>query len=232
MRSAALAAVLLSCTHPPTPPSTPTPPAELPPPPAGEGGGGGTSTPAKEGGGGGTSPKSLLLPAPPADAPVIANPSAPLVAQLFLDPSDPRCSDALAAVDAIERDFPGEVRFVWRFAPSDDGSDELAGWAILQAEAHRQKGAAALWQMHRTLCAHHDALSMRDLDRYARDAALDVGELDAALGDHRFAKPFARDERVMRDAGVPRGAIVVGTLLADPARPADAVRAARAHVAK
>jgi protein-disulfide isomerase len=165
---------------------------------------------------------------PPVGAPVRAK-GGKVVAQLFLDPSEQACQRLLDSMQAIAQQVSGQVSFAWRFAPSDDGSEELAGWAILQAEAHRQRGDDALWAIHDTLCRHRLALAHDDLLGYARAARLDVAELEKALVDHRFDALFERDARTKTDAGIdPRAALVVGDYVVDASKPTwAAVLAAR-----
>jgi Na+/H+ antiporter NhaA len=96
----------------------------------------------------------------------------------------------------------GDVRYVWRHLPLND----VHPTAQLAAEASEAAAAQGkFWEMYDTLLRHQEALSMRDLVRYARDLELDID---------RFTDELRRREhtpRVSEDVASADESAVSGT---------------------
>ena len=127
----------------------------------------------------------------------------------------------------------GDVRYVWRHLPLTDVHPH-AQHAAEAAEAAGRQGA--FWEMHDLLFERQDALTPRDLIRYAAELGLDTEKFAADLRDHVGAARIAGDldsADLSSVSGTPtffingsrhHGAYDIGSLKA-------AVKAARARAA-
>jgi len=117
----------------------------------------------------------------PADAPVT------LVE--YGDFECPYCGQAEPVVRALLADF-GDLRYVWRHLPLTDVHPH-AQLAAEAAEAAADQGA--FWQFHDLLFTHQDALTGKDLVRYAGELGLDVDRFRDDLRRHAQAARVAED---------------------------------------
>jgi protein-disulfide isomerase len=93
----------------------------------------------------------------------------------------------------------GDLRYVWRHLPLDDVHPR----ARLAAEAAEAAGAqGAFWEMHRVLLTHQDALTPKDLRRYADELGLDGERLMAELRERKWADRVAADVESADDSDV------------------------------
>ena len=116
----------------------------------------------------------------PADAPVT------LVE--YGDFECPYCGQAEPVVRELLADFGDDLRYVWRHLPLTDVHPNAQS-AAEAAEAAAEQGA--FWQMRDLLFRHQDALSKRDLVRYAAELGLDA---DRFLEDLRTRAGAAKVE--------------------------------------
>jgi protein-disulfide isomerase len=142
----------------------------------------------------------------------------------------PYCGQAEPVVRELLAGF-GDLRYVWRHLPlSDVHPHAQLGAEAAEAAAEQEK----FWEMFDLLLAHQDALTVRDLLRYAEDLRLDVQRFRVALRKGKFAARVAEDVESADLSGVSGtptffingrrhyGAYDITTLAAD-------VRAARAR---
>jgi protein-disulfide isomerase len=92
----------------------------------------------------------------------------------------PFCARAAATMRDLERQYPGQIRFVWKDNPLPFHTEAMPA-AILAAEARVQQGDAGFWRLHDVLFENTRALSRQDLERYARAQGLDVASVRRAL---------------------------------------------------
>jgi protein-disulfide isomerase len=83
-----------------------------------------------------------------------------------------------------------DVRYIWRHLPLVDVHPR-AQLAAEAAEAAAEQGA--FWEMHDLLFAHQDALTPKDLIRYAEQLGLDVDRFTDDLRHHTGAGRIAED---------------------------------------
>jgi protein-disulfide isomerase len=157
---------------------------------------------------------------------------APITLVEYGDFQCPYCGQAEAIVRELLADF-GDLRYVWRHLPLND----VHNHAQLAAEASE---AAAdqdrFWEMYDLLLAHQEALTVRELVRYAEELGLDVDRFRDYVRKGKGAGRVAEDVDSADASGVSGtptffingrrhyGAYDVATLSAE-------VRAARARVA-
>ena len=115
----------------------------------------------------------------------VRGPSAARVLVEYGDYECPYSRQAFHAIERVERQLSGGVRFAFRHFPlTDIHPHALAAAAAAEAAALQER----FWEMHRLLFDRQRALEDDDLRRYAVELDLDVQQ-------------FAQDRA---DAGVPR----------------------------
>jgi protein-disulfide isomerase len=116
----------------------------------------------------------------PSDAPVIVE---------YGDYECPYSRLALRAIEQVERQLGGDVRFAFRHFPlTEVHPHALAASAAAEAAALQDR----FWEMHATLYHRQKALEEPDLSRYAAELGLD---LDAFDRDRRSEPVLARVRR-------------------------------------
>ncbi len=149
-------------------------------------------------------PEKKQVPAAGPDSPFKGAAKAKVVIQEFSDFQCPFCSRVTPTVERILKEYPKDVKLVWRHMPlSFHAQAALAAEAA--QEAFEQKGNAGFWSYHDRLFANQSALGREDLERYAQEIGLDLERFRRVL-DQRSHKA-----RVERDAGVGQGAALGGT---------------------
>ena len=115
--------------------------------------------------------------------------NAPVTVVEYADFECPYCGQAEPAVRGLLREF-GDVRYVWRHLPLTDVHPH-AQTAAEAAEAAAAQGA--FWEMHDLLLDHQDALTFKDLIRYAGSLGLDVERFTADLRTQAGAARVSED---------------------------------------
>jgi Na+/H+ antiporter NhaA len=114
---------------------------------------------------------------------------APVTLVEYGDLECPYCGRAEPAVRELLADF-GDVRYVWRHLPLTD----VHPHAQLAAEATEAAAAQGkFWEMHDLLMSHQDALTPKDLIRYAGELGLDTESFARDLRSHAYAARVAED---------------------------------------
>jgi Na+/H+ antiporter NhaA len=157
---------------------------------------------------------------------------APVTLVEYGDFECPYCGQAESIIRELLADF-GDLRYVWRHLPLNDVHPH-AQLASEAAEAAHAQGR--FWDMYDLLLAHQDALTVRDLFRYAEELGLDGERFRAYLRKRKGTTRISEDVESADASGVSGtptffingrrhyGAYDIGTLSA-------AVRAARARAA-
>jgi protein-disulfide isomerase len=130
--------------------------------------------------------------------------TAPVVIQVFSDFQCPFCKRVEPTLAALERDFKGQVRIVWRHLPLP-----FHAYAQQAAEAAEelkaQKGDAAFWAYHDALFdaqAEPEGLSRDNLARLALAAGADMSRFDAALERRLHAAKVSADADLASRVGI------------------------------
>jgi Na+/H+ antiporter NhaA len=110
----------------------------------------------------------------------------------------PYCGQAEPVIRELLADF-GDLRYVWRHLPLSD-VHQHAQLAAEAAEAASAQGK--FWEMYDLLLAHQDALTVRDLIRYAEQLGLDAERFRAALRKGKHAGRIAEDVESADQSGV------------------------------
>jgi Na+/H+ antiporter NhaA/protein-disulfide isomerase len=124
---------------------------------------------------------------------------APVTLVEYGDFECPYCGRAEPIVRELLTELGAEIRYVFRHLPLSD----VHPHAQLAAEATEAAGAQdKFWEMHDLLFDHQDALTGRDLLRYAEDLGLDVERFHKDLKRHEHAPRVARDVESAELSGV------------------------------
>jgi protein-disulfide isomerase len=116
----------------------------------------------------------------------------------FSDFQCPFCSKAVAEAYAVVRQFPNDVRLVFKQFPLDSHADaEFGAEAALAAQAQGK-----FWEMHDRMYAGFPDLSRKTVMRYAKEIGLDVNRFTADVDSHRFKTRVHAEEQEGEVAGV------------------------------
>jgi protein-disulfide isomerase len=116
----------------------------------------------------------------------------------FSDFQCPFCSKAVADANTIVRNFPKDVRLVFKQFPLDQHRDaEFGAEAALAAHAQGK-----FWPMHDLLYAGFPDLSRRTVFNYAKQLNLDMKQFTADVDSHKYRNRVQMEEKQGEDAGV------------------------------
>lgn len=133
-----------------------------------------------------------------AGAPVRGPENARVTLVEFSDFQCPYCSKVVPQVKEVLRQFPKDVRLVFKQFPLDSHSDAAFGAeAALAAQAQGK-----FWEMHDLLYAGFPDLSRRRILVYARELNLDLTRFTADLDSHKYRARVQAEEKEGEEAGV------------------------------
>ena len=116
----------------------------------------------------------------------------------FSDFQCPFCSKAVAEAYAVVKEFPKDVRLVFKQFPLDSHADaEFGAEAALAAQAQGK-----FWEMHDRMYAGFPDLSRRTVMRYAKEIGLNMPRFTADLDSHKFRARVRSEEQEGENAGV------------------------------
>lgn len=147
-------------------------------------------------------PEMKEVPAPTAANPFRGPKNAKVVIQEFSDFQCPYCARVLPTVERVLKEYPKDVKVVWRNLPLPFHKDApLAAEAAY--EAFKQGGNKAFWKMHDKLFADQKGgLARESLEKHAKEIGLNMAQFKKAL-DSRKHKAFVEaDAKVAQQAGV------------------------------
>lgn len=116
----------------------------------------------------------------------------------FSDFQCPFCSKAVADANAVLRQFPKDVKLVFKQFPLDSHRDaEFGAEAALAAQAQGR-----FWQMHDLLYAGFPDLSRKTVMNYARELNLNMNQFVSDLDSHKYKARVHSEEQEGEVAGV------------------------------
>jgi len=128
--------------------------------------------------------------------------AAPVTLVEYGDFECPYSREAVKTVQALQREFGHDLRFVFRHFPlTAKHPHALQAAEAAEAAAAQEK----FWTMYATLFAHQWELEYRDLMDYAGQLGLDKARFGEALDKHRHL------DRIRADVGTGRQQRVTGT---------------------
>jgi len=122
--------------------------------------------------------------------------AAPVTLVEYGDFECPYSREAVKTVQVLQREFGGELRFVYRHFPLAEKHPH----AIQAAEAAAAQGD--FWSMYVMLFAHQGELEYRDLMDYAERLELDKPIFGEALKTHKYFDRVRADVATGRQSGV------------------------------
>jgi protein-disulfide isomerase len=116
----------------------------------------------------------------------------------FSDFQCPFCSVAVAQAYEIVKQFPKDVRLVFKQFPLDSHAQaEFGAEAALAAQAQGK-----FWEMHDRMYAGFPDLSRKTVMRYAKEIGLDLNRFTADVDGHKFKARVHSEEQEGEVAGV------------------------------
>lgn len=115
-------------------------------------------------------------------SPVLGRPDAPVIIVEFADFQCPYCVREYPTLKAIMKEYPDEVKVVFKHFPL--GSHKKAKPVHAAAQlAHIQGGSELFWKMHDKIMAKPRKLDVSDMREYAKSLNLDLTKFDEYLAD-------------------------------------------------
>lgn len=116
----------------------------------------------------------------------------------FSDFQCPYCSKAVSETKLLLRQFPNDVKLVFKQFPLDDHAQaEFGAEAALAAQAQGK-----FWEMHDLIYAGYPNVSRSTVMGYARRLGLDMKRFTAEVDTHKYAARVHAEEQQGEDAGV------------------------------
>ena len=119
--------------------------------------------------------------------------AAPITIVLFSDFQCPFCSKVGPTLEEVMKAYPEKVRIVWKNNPLPF-HPRAAPAATLAMEARAQKGDKGFWAAHDMLFKNQQKLADEDLLGYAKELALDVDKVKAAIADQKYQAIYTADQ--------------------------------------
>jgi len=187
--------------------------------------------------GGGNAPAAAPA-APPADqvyeipvmndAPSKGPANAAVTILEFSDFQCPFCGRVNPTLQQIQREYPTQVRIMWRNYPLPFHSDaplaHEAAW-----EVHRQGGSDKFWAFHDILFENQRALARENLEAYAQQVGgINMAQFRSALDTRRHQARMQQDMDAISEAGARIGtpSFFINGRLVQGAQPFEAFKAA------
>jgi len=129
----------------------------------------------------------------------------PVNAPLILEYGDYECPysrQAFRAIERVEQELPGGVRFAFRHFPLTQIHPHAMA-AACAAEASALQGR--FWQMHELLFHRQKALADEDLGAYAKQVGLDIERFERERLGREVVDRVVRDVATGEASGVVRG---------------------------
>ncbi len=116
----------------------------------------------------------------------------------FSDFQCPFCSKAVAEANNVLKQFPNDVKLVFKQFPLDSHTDaEFGAEAALAAQTQGK-----FWEMHDKLYAGFPDLSRKTVMSYAKQIGLDMKRFTAEVDSHKYASRVHSEEQEGEKAGV------------------------------
>lgn len=172
-------------------------------------------------------PERKSAPAPAAGRPALGPANAAVTIQVWSDFQCPFCRRVEPTLDALRKEFPNQLRIVWRHMPLPFHAQAPLA-AETSEEVLAQKGNSAFWAFHDRVFeaqSEPDGLSAENLERIAVGLGVDPGRLHEALDGHKHRPTLDADSKLAESIeihGTP--AFVINGYFVSGAQPMSAFR--------
>jgi len=130
--------------------------------------------------------------------PVKGSDKAKLTIVEFSDFQCPYCSAVVPNVKEVLKQFPDDIRLVFKQFPLDTHSQAaMAAEAALAAQAQGK-----FWEMHDLIYAGFPKLNRQLVDGYAKQLNLDMNRFNAEMASHKYQARVTSEEQEGENAGV------------------------------
>jgi protein-disulfide isomerase len=129
------------------------------------------------------------------ESPVSGPDAAPVTLIEFADFECPFCGVVYPRLEKLQEEFKGKLRVVYKFYPLPSHPH---GEAAARAGAAAQK-QGKFWPMHHKLFENQKTLEPSDIERFAKEAGLDLPKFRADLGSQPITDRIARDKKLADD---------------------------------
>jgi protein-disulfide isomerase len=131
------------------------------------------------------------------DSPTKGPAAAPITVVEWADFECPHCRRVAPILEKLVDDYPGKVRFIFKVfpLPGHPHGDSTAR-AVIAA-----KNQGKFWEMHHALFEHQDALEPRDVEKYAKDAGLDLKKFKADIEAEATVDCIIRERKQAESLG-------------------------------
>ncbi|MFV8749549.1 DsbA family protein [Nannocystaceae bacterium ST9] len=127
------------------------------------------------------------------DSPSRGPADAPVTIVMFSDFECPYCADALATIAALEREYSGEIRFVYKALPLDTHPSAML--AALVGHSAQEQGK--FWPFHDRLFGGGE-IDEDTIVEYARESGLDLEQVAREVEALTWAPEIRRDLRTAK----------------------------------
>jgi protein-disulfide isomerase len=135
---------------------------------------------------------------PVTGAPYTGPANAPITIVEFSDFQCPYCILAVPQIDAVLKNYPTQVKLIFKQFPLEIHTDAYRAAAASLA-AHKQ---GKFWLMHNALFAHHNDLSMQSIMAIAKENGLDAKRLESDMESKETRVTIETDVKDGETAGV------------------------------
>ena len=135
---------------------------------------------------------------PVAGAPQRGPANAPITIVEFSDFQCPYCAAAVPQIDALLKDYPTQVKLIFKQFPLESHSH--AAYAAAAALAAQKQGK--FWQMHDAMFANRDNLTAQNILALAQNLGLDTKRFQSDLNSTEVRETITRDVQDGDTAGV------------------------------
>lgn len=112
----------------------------------------------------------------------------------------PFCARVLPTEEQLLKEYDGKVRIVWRNNPLPFHKNAVPA-AQLAMEAFEQGGNEKFWKLHDVLFANQRQLTRENLERFAKEAGLDMAKVKEALDSDKHMDAIKADQALADQIG-------------------------------
>jgi protein-disulfide isomerase len=131
-------------------------------------------------------------------SPEMGSPDAVVTVVEWADFECPFCRAVYPLLDDLAHTYPTQVRVVFKFYPlQSHPHGEIAARATAAAQ-----NQGKFWEMHHLVFENQQALEQPDLEKYAKQAGLDLGKFRSDLGSKEVGERIEKDKKQAEELGL------------------------------
>ncbi|APR83298.1 Periplasmic thiol:disulfide interchange protein DsbA [Minicystis rosea] len=131
-------------------------------------------------------------------SPEVGSPDGVVTIVEWADFECPFCRAVYPLLDDLAHTYPSQVRVVFKFYPlQSHPHGEIAARAAVAA-----LNQGKFWEMHHLLFENQQALEQQDLEKYAKQAGLDLAKFRADIGSKETGERIEKDKKQAEELGL------------------------------